>query len=262
MRDSSDEHIDRLRSVGDDGSRGGHGGPGLLVRAIGMLGVAFVASMLGRQLIGQGPAATASTDRFVEVIVGTGAGFVLAAGGVFFIGDIEGELGHDEIPEIRPLLLGAIAPALALGAAAVTITATMVDGGTAVGPIVGPGAEENATGILFALIPLSIFVIAPAEELFFRGLAQRYFRETTEAFWAIVAAALLFMLLHVPQYVLLESTGASLLLLGLIFLMGAAAGYVYERTGALLAPIALHATYNCVIAGVWYLELEYGVLPV
>lgn len=262
MRDSSDDRIDRLQSVGTDGDRSGDGGPGLLVRAVGILGVAYVAGMLGWGLIGRGPAATVSTDRFVEVVLGSAAGHALAAGGVFLVEDVEGELGHREIPAIRTLLLGAIGPGLALGGVAVLIVATTVDGGTAVGPIVGPGAEENAPGILLALIPLSIFAVAPAEELFFRGLAQRYFAGATDVRWAIVTASVLFTLLHVPQYLGLGSAGASLLLLGLIFLVGAGAGYVYERTGALVAPIALHATYNCVIAGAWYLELEYGVLPV
>lgn len=260
MGDSTDDRIDRLRSVGEGADR--DRGPGLLVRAAGILGVAYVASRVGFALVGPGPAATASTDRFVEVIVGTGIGYGLAAGGVFLLEDVDGELGHRNVPDLGTLLVRAVAPALVLGAIAVAIVATMLDGGTAVGPVVGPGAEENAADILLALIPLSILVIAPAEELFFRGLAQRYFKGTTDALWAIVTAAVLFMLLHVPQYLLLGSAWAGLLMLGLILLVGAAAGAVYERTGALLAPITLHATYNCVIAGVWYLELEYGVLPV
>jgi len=79
-------------------------------------------------------------------------------------------------------------------------------------------------------------LIAPvAEELFFRGILQSALVNLTQNRpAAIVLASAAFGAVHTSQ----PDAIAALVFLGLLL------GYVYERTGALVAPIAVHAAFN------------------
>ncbi|WP_396610364.1 lysostaphin resistance A-like protein [Haloferax sp. S1W] len=110
--------------------------------------------------------------------------------------------------------------------------------------VVGDAAEANP-GLLVALALLSIVVIAPAEELLFRGAVQGRLRATFGPVGAIGLASALFASLHVFNFV----GGGVLVLVPLatLFLVGAVLGTVYERTDNLVAPIAVHALYNATL---------------
>jgi membrane protease YdiL (CAAX protease family) len=84
------------------------------------------------------------------------------------------------------------------------------------------------------LIILAVVILAPiAEEIFFRGVVfNAWLREGGRAF-AYIGSAALFAVIHV-----------SLVSLVPIFFLGLALAWVYERTGNLLAAIAMHATVN------------------
>jgi membrane protease YdiL (CAAX protease family) len=84
------------------------------------------------------------------------------------------------------------------------------------------------------LIILSVVILAPiAEEIFFRGVVfNAWLREGGRAY-AYVGSAALFAVIHL-----------SLVSLVPIFFLGLALAWVYERSGSLLAPIAMHATVN------------------
>lgn len=233
---------------------------GLLPRVLVVIVLALVASFVGAVLLRPGPGAS-GPGVYVRLVLGTEIALAGAAAVVLLTRDLPGELGLRRRPD-PVALLAALAFALALGAAAVAITATLLGESASGGPVVGSGAETHASAVLLATVPLSVLAIAPAEELFFRGFAQRYLSTATDSRRAILLAAGLFTLMHLPQYLLVDSVAGGGLLLGLVFLVGAGAGKVYDRSGSLPAAIALHATYNCVIAGVWWAELEFGVLPV
>ena len=121
-----------------------------------------------------------------------------------------------------------------------------------------PGSvlEEQAAvepAFLIALGALSIVVVAPAEELLFRGIIQGRLRETFGPAGAITGASLLFGALHLANYV-----GPPAQVFSGVFLItvtGAVLGYVYEKTGNLAVPIAAHAAYNVVFSVVTYLRL-------
>ncbi len=98
-----------------------------------------------------------------------------------------------------------------------------------------PGAAELAIQRLDPwLIILAVVILAPiAEEIFFRGVVfNAWLREGGRAF-AYIGSAALFAVIHV-----------SLVSLVPIFFLGLALAWVYERSGNLLAPIAMHATVN------------------
>lgn len=102
-------------------------------------------------------------------------------------------------------------------------------------------AAERAIGFLEPwLVVAAVVIVAPiAEEVFFRGVAfNAWLRERGRRF-AYIGSAALFAAIHV-----------SLVSLVPIFLLGLALAWVYRRTGSLVAPIAMHATFNAISVGI------------
>ena len=98
-----------------------------------------------------------------------------------------------------------------------------------------PQAAERAIELLNpVLVVVAIVIVAPiAEEVFFRGVVfNAWLREGGRRF-AFIGSALLFAIIHV-----------SLLSLVPIFVLGLMLAWIYDRTGTLVAPIAMHATVN------------------
>lgn len=107
--------------------------------------------------------------------------------------------------------------------------------------------REHGTGAVAGAVVLSAVFAAPVfEELMFRRTVQTLFVRagerragaTTARWLGIVGASLCFALLH-PAW----SIPA-------IFTLSLALGYVYERRGSLLAPLALHAGFNALSVAV------------
>ena len=102
-------------------------------------------------------------------------------------------------------------------------------------------AAERAIGFLEPwLVVVAVVIVAPiAEEAFFRGVAfNAWLRERGRRF-AYIGSAALFAAIHV-----------SLVSLVPIFLLGLALAWVYRRTRSLVAPIAMHATFNAISVGI------------
>jgi membrane protease YdiL (CAAX protease family) len=98
-----------------------------------------------------------------------------------------------------------------------------------------PQAAERAIALVDPwLVVLSIVILAPiAEEVFFRGVVFNAWRREGGRRWAFIGSSILFAIIHISVVALLP-----------IFLLGLALAWIYERTGNLLAPIAMHATVN------------------
>jgi len=115
-------------------------------------------------------------------------------------------------------------------------------------------AAERVIGFLEPwLVVLAVVILAPiAEEVFFRGVAfNAWLRERGRRF-AYIGSASLFAAIHV-----------SLVSLVPIFLLGLALAWVYRRTQSLVAPIAMHATFNAIsIAIALLVRYELIQLPV
>lgn len=119
---------------------------------------------------------------------------------------------------------------------------------------VSQSAEENPA-VLLPLIPLSILVTGPAEELLFRGVIQTRLRETFTTNNAVIIASAAFSLVHVPAYAIGSSIGLSLLTtLAILFILGLLLGAAYEYTGNLFVPIIAHGVFNAVIYGSSYVD--------
>ncbi len=91
---------------------------------------------------------------------------------------------------------------------------------------------------LFLLV-IAVAVLGPlCEELVFRGFLLPLLARTFGASAGILSTALLFALLHGPEY---QWSWRHVLL---IFLAGSLFGFVRWRTGSTLASALMHATYN------------------
>jgi membrane protease YdiL (CAAX protease family) len=98
-----------------------------------------------------------------------------------------------------------------------------------------PATAERAIEIVNpALVILAVVILAPiAEEVFFRGVVFNAWLREGGRRYAYIGSAALFAIIHLSLVSLLP-----------IFALGLALAWVYERTGSLLAPMAMHATVN------------------
>ncbi|MDD3567541.1 MAG: type II CAAX endopeptidase family protein [Bacteroidales bacterium] len=104
------------------------------------------------------------------------------------------------------------------------------------------------------IMAINFFVVAImpalAEELFFRGLIQKYLiRWTGKTFWGILIAATIFSAIHMQFQGFIPR-----LLLGMLF------GYLYFWSGSLWAPIAAHLANNGLAVIVYFL-IGKGAVP-
>jgi len=98
-----------------------------------------------------------------------------------------------------------------------------------------PQAAEVAIAMLDPwLVIVAVVILAPiAEEIFFRGVVFNALLREGGRRWAFIGSSALFAIIHVSLVALLP-----------IFLLGLALAWIYQRSGNLLAPMAMHATVN------------------
>ena len=118
---------------------------------------------------------------------------------------------------------------------------------------------QSDPGGLLVVAVLSLVLVGPMEELFFRGVVQETMREALPANVAVPLASAVFALVH-----LLTLTGPLLgqtVLVGSLFVTALVLGYAYERTGNLAVNAAIHGGYNAVLLVLAYLVFASGMAP-
>lgn len=108
--------------------------------------------------------------------------------------------------------------------------------------------------LLLWLVPLSFLVIAPAEELLFRGVVQGRLREAFKPSIAIPVTAALFALVH--YFSLTGGSGARFIAIAILFLPSLVFGYAYERTRNIVVPVLIHGAYNGTLVMLVYVSLK------
>jgi hypothetical protein len=102
------------------------------------------------------------------------------------------------------------------------------------------------------MIPVSILLVGPAEELLFRGIVQGEVKRALGAPAGIAFASLLFGLIHY------SAVGGTLeqrvLYIGIAALLGALLGVLYEYTGNITVPALAHGSYNAVLFVLQYAD--------
>lgn len=130
--------------------------------------------------------------------------------------------------------------------------------------------EQNPRIALY-MVPLSILVIGPSEELLFRGIIQTKLRESFSGAGAVGVASAIFALIHIPAYgsdvitdiiqqggVTLENLQNLSITLSILFVLALVLGYAYERTGNLTVPMITHGLYNAFLFGMVYIGTQYA----
>ena len=168
-------------------------------------------------------------------VVGLGAAVLLVRRRGVVLGDVLGP--------VRPLLRK-VGTGVGLGVAAllgstllVTLLVTLSGSEAAPEQVL---TEQLLGGpVELVLAVLAAVVMAPvAEELLFRGLLHRALRRRSPAVAATLLSSVLFAVVHLDVAV-----SQPLGLVGLT-LVGVVLAIAYERTGSLVVPVVIHATYN------------------
>lgn len=107
------------------------------------------------------------------------------------------------------------------------------------------------------MIPVSLLIVGPAEEILFRGAVQGRLRQSWGVWPAIVVATVLFGLIHIPA--ISGGFGAQLSYALLVGVLGLLLGYLYEYTRNIVVPSLIHGAYNGTLFGLLYLG-EIGVI--
>lgn len=110
--------------------------------------------------------------------------------------------------------------------------------------------------ILLILAGLSVLLVAPAEEVLFRGAIQGRLRVVFSPSLAIITASLVFGSLHLTNYT--GRIGPILAGAVLISVIGAIFGALYELTDNLTVPIVVHGVYNAILMSISYLSVIYS----
>jgi hypothetical protein len=114
--------------------------------------------------------------------------------------------------------------------------------------------------LLLLLIPASFLVIGPCEELLFRGVVQRRFREAFRPAVAVALSAGLFAAIH---YVALTGTsGARLTTMVVLFFPSLVFGAAYEYTENVLVAALVHGAYDATLFALLYVAVRFaGIDP-
>ena len=102
------------------------------------------------------------------------------------------------------------------------------------------------------MIPISLVFVGPAEELLFRGAVQGRLQESWGTWPAIVAATVLFGLVHIPAVT--GGFGAQLSYALLAGLLGVLLGACYAYTNNIVVPAVIHGGYNATLFALLYLS--------
>ena len=134
-------------------------------------------------------------------------------------------------------------------------------------PLAGNSLTEfpglDVLSIVAVLVPISILVIGPAEEILFRGVVQNYLAEHFSEWGAIGIASVVFAAVHAPtSWVATPDPGAVGVTLLILFGLSVVLGWLYVRTDNLLVPILVHGLYDAAIFALAYWVLSTQKLPV
>jgi membrane protease YdiL (CAAX protease family) len=121
-------------------------------------------------------------------------------------------------------------------------------------------AAQSEPSLLLPLIPLSLLVIGPGEELLYRNVVQKGLYEHAPRWVAVLTGSVIFALVHIPAYSTGGTTSQLLATLAVIFTLSIVLGVVYERTENLLVPAFVHGSYNAILFGFDYLDKTAAVV--
>jgi membrane protease YdiL (CAAX protease family) len=187
-------------------------------------------------------------------IVLQGAGFGAAVVAFMSLTD-SWDLVRIRMPTARDLLwIGGGLVVVFVSAVAIAQAMQTLGISSATNSIVEQGRENP--GLIPLLIPLSVLVVGPGEELLFRGGVQGVLRKSYSELPAVAIAAALFGIAHTVA--LIGSGSQVLAYIAVTFVLGAVLGLLYERTDNIVVPAAVHGIYNAALFTMLYLQVSGG----
>ena len=222
---------------------------GLSIIAGAFLCAVVVVSLGAPALVGAGVVARDTLEFRVVGSVLQFLGFGVAIVGYLALTD-EWDLIPVRLPSLRGvglIVVGVVALVGAQLAIARVLTATGVQ--VAQNQVVATGQQDPR--YFLYMIPVTILLVGPFEELVFRGGVQGVLRRTWGPSVAIVLASVLFGLVH--WVALIGGSGSSIAYVTVAATLGLVLGSLYERSRNLLVPAVVHGLYNTVLFGAQYL---------
>jgi membrane protease YdiL (CAAX protease family) len=110
---------------------------------------------------------------------------------------------------------------------------------------IAPYLETQENVIAFFIV--SVIIVGPLEEYFYRGILQERLKDTFTSMISIFLTSIVFAITHLGSMNGSEPVGY-LLYLATLFLGAAIFGYSYEETQNLAIPMLAHGLYNGILA--------------
>ncbi|MBF0215559.1 MAG: CPBP family intramembrane metalloprotease [Candidatus Omnitrophica bacterium] len=115
-------------------------------------------------------------------------------------------------------------------------------------PIVQVFLDENSAGVLWSSVIFAAFFGPLAEELFFRGFMYPALRKKFGILGGVFITSGVFSLLHFHAVGFLP-----------ILALGVLLTYIYEKTGSIFTPIAIHIFHNIAMVVMVFMVRELGI---
>jgi hypothetical protein len=223
-------------------------GRALVVVLVVFLTAAVVASLGLDAALAAGLVAPESLGALVVVHVLQFVGFGIGVAGYLAVSD-DWDLLAVRVPSLRDLgwVAGGVVGIL-LAAALVGQVLSVFEVDVAQNQVIATG-QQNPEYFLY-MIPVSLLLVGPFEELVFRGGVQGLLRRTWGGWPAVVIASGLFGLVH--WIALVGGGGGRVAYVVVAATLGLILGGLYERTRNLLVPALVHGIYNSVLFGFQY----------
>lgn len=159
------------------------------------------------------------------------------------------------IPDFKQFLWIASGWAVAFASAFVLAIVIFLSG-------LNPGQNQLVRSVvdtpeaLLVMIPVTIVLIGPGEELLFRGIIQGSLRERFGPVVAIGLASAIFASAHFTS--LTGPLDGRVITIALLFAPTLVFATAYERTGNLVVPALIHGLYNATLFALQYLAIKLG----
>ncbi len=187
----------------------------------------------------------------VASLVGTQLGFLIAGYLYSRYRDVPLRIERPSRSDLAYIVGGVVAALVA----AITLSVALQWLDLLPGSVIEDVAAADPT-MLLILAVLSLVLVAPAEELLFRGAIQGRLRTMFGPVTAVVIASLVFGALHLTNYT--GRIGPIVAGALLISVVGAIFGALYEVTDSLTVPIVVHGVYNAILMSISYVSVVSG----
>ncbi len=224
-------------------------GKGVLIVVVAFLGALVIAGVTRGLLLGAGIGEDATTHKIV-VSAGQFLGFGLGVAG-FLAATDDRTLVTDRLRRPTPrdagyLLAGTVVLLVAANALGGLFARLGIE--VAQNSVILAG-RDDPTFFLW-MVPVSILLVGPFEELVFRGGLQGLLRRSWGPAPAIVLASAGFGAVHLPA--LIGGQQGAVVYVVVAAALGLVLGAAYERTGNLLVPAGAHGLYNAALFSFQY----------